>query len=1373
MPPKRWTGLWYTWVATHLLLLTCTAVAGQIVSTTPELLIRWSAAAQRPAQALDSLHAASGLQRVDGLYPSLSPQARPAGRVGAGQADRLQRWSRLRFDGRLSVEQLLQRYAGVQGVEAIQPNFLRRPGNYRTDDPQLDDQWNLDAIGWSLRDPGSAAGVLVAIIDSGVDIEHPDLAPQVWHNTLEATGLRGVDDDANGYIDDVSGWDFTDAPGLPGDGDFIGRDADPEDESGHGTHVAGIVGAVNDNGLGVAGVAPGVSLMVLRAGFNIGSSGYLQDDDIASAIVYAADNGAHVINLSLGDPSYSPLLADAVRYATDLDVVVVAAAGNEGSEEVYYPARLDETLAVAAAGSSGQRVGFSNRGSSIDIMAPGLAVLSTRPGGSYGLLSGTSMAAPHVAAVAALIRARHPEYTRLQVHGAIIASAEDRLASGWDRDTGFGHLRMPSPSASGPLAVSILRPSTDRQFAVGVVDILATVESPLGADYELQWGAGASPLQWNPLSTFALTAGAAQAAAQWLTADLSPGRYTLRARVKDATGRRHEDRILVDLVSAAATVVDLQVHRVLQNDRWRNIVQWETDPASAGFVELHQNGVAVLRMNLDAFDTQKVVTLPVDLPIGQYGVRIATDALSPTSFAPIVDSLRIEPADVRRWDLHHATHIRPDGYVMPDFTDFDLDGEAEAVAMIYGGGTYGATRFFEEASEQAEFTTSRLFIPWEAGDFDLDGLTDLMAVDARRVRILEPAGVGAFPDRVVWEQDDVWGGEVADLDGDAMPELVLRSATGALFRLFESDADDSYRETAVLVNDTPGENDTGARQSVGDLDGDGALEWIAGDSDGDLFAFESVGNDAYRRIWSDRTDVANVDGRLLSAAADLDGDGDQEFISGRLLRDPFDVEGRRWTLSIFGADADNSFAVEWQTQVVAGSSTGNGIAIVDLDGDGQLEWVAALVPHLYVFTTNGEGGYEPVFYTQVRQTQRPATGDFDGNGQQEVVYNRAAGGLESLRWSEPESRLYAPGNWSASPSGLSQVLLSWQHVAGAAAYQIRRDDEPIARISSAEIIQYTYVDSVLESGRSYAYEITAVDSSGSSGHPSPARVVAPGPLPQAVAVERLSARQLSIVFDQPMDQRTTEPFRYRLHPDVSRVESVILDRSGQRVVIALHTDLPDSGGISLQLRGLQSAAGALLAEDTVDVPRMRDTTPARLLEITATGPQSIVVRFDRPVQAAAASVRVDGGGLQVDQIIERLASNELEIQLSARTPLRPLGRGYEVLLSGLTDDLGRIFEARAFVRLAVTELDGIIAYPNPFDPSTQRFSIAGLPIGSKLSIHTVAGERVWSGNVIDDGALVWNGRNAAGERVAAGVYLLLASYDGQTQRTRIAVLPDR
>jgi hypothetical protein len=256
-----------------------------------------------------------------------------------------------------------------------------------------------------------------------------------------------------------------------------------------------------------------------------------------------------------------------------------------------------------------------------------------------------------------------------------------------------------------------------------------------------------------------------------------------------------------------------------------------------------------------------------------------------------------------------------------------------------------------------------------------------------------------------------------------------------------------------------------------------------------------------------------------------------------------------------------------------------------------------------------------------------------------------------------------------------------------------------------------------------------------------------------------------------MDTRATEPFRYQLNPDISRAESVVLDRSGRRVVNAFHTDLTDSGSTSLQLLGLQSAAGARLANESVDVPKMLGIAATRLLEIVATGPGSIVVRFDRPVQATTADVRVYG--LQVDQIIGSPGSDVLEIQLSAHTPLRPLGRDYEVMFSGLVDDLGRTFDARAFVRLAATALDGIIAFPNPFDPTTQRLSIAGLPIGSKLTIHTVAGEQVWSANVIDDGGLLWNGRNAAGEQVAAGVYLLLAAYDDRLQRTRIAVLPSR
>ena len=138
----------------------------------------------------------------------------------------------------------------------------------------------------------------------------------MWRNQAEVDGLPGVDDDGNGYVDDTIGWDFTDAPGLPAIGDYLGRDNDPMDEMGHGTNVAGVAGAVIGNGIGIAGATPVCRLMNLRTGAKTQvGNGFLEDDDIASAVVYAVENGADVINMSFGDVNPSPLMHDVVRYA--------------------------------------------------------------------------------------------------------------------------------------------------------------------------------------------------------------------------------------------------------------------------------------------------------------------------------------------------------------------------------------------------------------------------------------------------------------------------------------------------------------------------------------------------------------------------------------------------------------------------------------------------------------------------------------------------------------------------------------------------------------------------------------------------------------------------------------------------------------------------------------------------------------------------------------------------------------------------------------------------------------------------------------------------------------------------------------------------
>ncbi|MGI9606377.1 MAG: S8 family serine peptidase [Acidimicrobiales bacterium] len=261
---------------------------------------------------------------------------------------------------------------------------------------------DADVDGMEARSGATGRGVVVAVVDSGVDFGHPDLAHAPWSNVGEdcSGAPNGIDDDENGYIDDCGGWDFGDDDPVPFDGS---NDA-------HGTHVAGIIAARAGNGIGIAGIAPDAEIMDLKVS---DSSGVISSSAIARAIRYAADNGADVINLSLGSAPGASLasvsqVADAVEYAGSAGVVVVAAAGNNGvslDDSPVYPASLDQDhmLVVGASTPSDQRASFSNVGSPVDIFAPGELILSTIPGGELAFQSGSSQAAPMVAATAALV----------------------------------------------------------------------------------------------------------------------------------------------------------------------------------------------------------------------------------------------------------------------------------------------------------------------------------------------------------------------------------------------------------------------------------------------------------------------------------------------------------------------------------------------------------------------------------------------------------------------------------------------------------------------------------------------------------------------------------------------------------------------------------------------------------------------------------------------------------------------------------------------------------------------------------------------------------------------------------------------------------
>lgn len=339
----------------------------------------------------------------------------------------LPRVYRLHLPAGSDVLAIAQALSTDSNVEYAEPDYLAQAA-FIPNDPHYSDQWGLPQIqtdlAWDMTQ-GSPA-VAIAIVDTGIDLDHPDLSTELWINPGEIPG-NGQDDDGNGYIDDVNGWDW------------VNNDNEPQDDIGHGSHVAGTAAAATDNGIGVAGVCPNCRLMALKVLDAAGQGTY---SDIAQGITYAADKGAKVINLSLGGYADAQLLRDAVAY-TAQSSVVVAAAGNDNKQDFFYPAAYnDYVVAVVATDNNDQKAAFSNYGDWIDLSAPGVSIWSTLYDDTYAAWSGSSMAAPFVAGVAGLVHSQHLDWSAGTVRGQLLHTADDidTLNPGYEGKLGRGRV---------------------------------------------------------------------------------------------------------------------------------------------------------------------------------------------------------------------------------------------------------------------------------------------------------------------------------------------------------------------------------------------------------------------------------------------------------------------------------------------------------------------------------------------------------------------------------------------------------------------------------------------------------------------------------------------------------------------------------------------------------------------------------------------------------------------------------------------------------------------------------------------------------------------------------------------------------------------
>ncbi|MBN1350390.1 S8 family peptidase [candidate division KSB1 bacterium] len=413
------------------------------------------------------------------------------------------------------------RISRLPGVVYAEPVLAVRLANAPTlvpNDPFYSRQQHLPQIhaeeAWEIEQ--GDAQVIIGIIDSGVDWNHPDLAANIWVNDDEV--LDGKDSDGNGFIDDIRGWDFVD---LDNDNYISGEDGkiadnDPMDFNGHGTHCAGCAAAVTNNSSGVAGVSWNSKIMAIRAGWQgADGKGYTRTDWTALGFRYAAVNGAHVANLSSGTTEY---VADAARYAFDMGVVITVSAGNSNDEEAGPLEKGLFALSVAAVDDRDIKASYSSFGEWVKISAPGgdqsagrAGIYSTYFDDQYASLQGSSMSAPITAGLAALIKSYHPDWGSQEITYQIVETADkiDSLNPGYEGKLGSGRInayRALTETVSPKPRINLLSytiSDCEAGNADGVVDVGETIY--ITAEFANYWETATNVVARMELEDWAVT----------------------------------------------------------------------------------------------------------------------------------------------------------------------------------------------------------------------------------------------------------------------------------------------------------------------------------------------------------------------------------------------------------------------------------------------------------------------------------------------------------------------------------------------------------------------------------------------------------------------------------------------------------------------------------------------------------------------------------------------------------------------------------------------------------------------------------------------------------------------------------------------------
>jgi subtilisin family serine protease len=1271
-------------------------------------------------------------------------------------------------------------------------------------DSLYNEQWALKKIGaeaaWT---KATGKGVKIGIVDTGIDFFHPDLLKNLWVNPAEdinkngkfdpwsstqsvdgVTGdMDGIDNDGNGFTDDVIGYDFIDQT-VDNLGDALFRDGIPYDEQGHGTSVAGVIAAERNNKIGIAGLAFESQIVTLRA---FDATGNGEEDDIAAAIVYAALNGVQVLNLSFGDVVNSPIMRDAIRFAASMNCVVVSSAGNNGGSKAHFPSDFDEVISVGATDREDFKTLFSSFGSHISMAAPGEGIFTTAVGGGYRAVGGTSFSAPHVAATAALLLEKNPLLKSAEIRGILEATSDDLGAKGWDTRFGSGRLNVARAlEATGTTKIAIHFPQNDAAFKKGKVlkiPVIADAATPFFKKYKIELGEGELPGSWKLLDsasrqTFSDTLAFIE------TDLLKDTTYTLRLNIETVYGAEVERRVRFDVVADSLYFTFLKAEHPFFGDHRQLVISARTNRKTRLFAQVH----AIIDTLSDyqvsnVYRFVKNHTLLFPEISGGFSDSVTLFAISEdgdTAQARLPVFKNSEGISVS--GFKRQKYSLPSAYLNNQVGDLYGDGKDYFVVNDISSGTWDAikTVFLKDSVFQTRDSLNDVWIPRAIGDSNGDGILEIFAQASGRSVLFQAKDRGENPFKNIIFSDttsnNFWASRMADLDGDGRDELIARTDSGYIAMTFKNG---KYSFLAAAVNTSapaPGsfKNNFGPPISaVGDFDGDGKIELAYSDEDGDLLIFEFADGKFTQEAAFDVM-AQTGGGTEFVTAADVDGDGTPELLYGWPANTSYDDQPDReyetpiWNFGLLKSAGANAYKHVWREKfygVRYGGSYRNGVSAGNIDTRAGEEVIIAAFPNLYAFTWDSlQNSLKPFWATYPAYTNTAIIHDFDKNGVNEIGF--VTDFTTEFFEYNGNSKLPAPTVLKGLAANSTTAELRWNASPGADKYRVImiKNPQPGGNIASSIDTENTFLKvENLEAFQQYYFVVKAIRGTEESDQSNSVIVIPHDPI-ALQKIEVKDARNLLVTFSGFVPETPVEPTIFKIFKNGQFVTSAstVHNAGDNALLVSLLKPLETSGEYLLMASSFDDYFGTPSRSFEKNFTFLKDSAQFAelyLLKISVVNSTLLKLEFSENVNEAEA-LEIANYTLQPNGTIikiERESANSVLIYLAE--PLGALGESYTLtaknihaksggtMTSGAGNTLGFVF--------AENGAENAFVYPAPVKLSRdETIMFAGLPRQADVIVTTIEGEILAILKESDgNGGVEWDGFTNKGKRIGSGVYL--------------------